>query len=211
MKNKRRVGGKLTRKVKGREFRLGNYYIVTDTEETEKNYFIGLRNSLPSEIQNSLAIHVINTGTKDLVNECKKLRNEDDTFRKIWIVFDRDEVKDFDKIIDDAQKSGFSVSWSNPCFEIWLYAYFGAMPVMSGSVQCCSDFERIFKKKTKAVYSKSDIKIYDKMLKYGDELKAINIAKKKYQQCISCEKSKPSFMNPCTKVHELVEEIIKYR
>ena len=211
MKKNRHEGTRLERKVTGREFRLGTYYIVTDTEETEKNYFIGLKNSLPDKIQSSLAIHVINTGTKDLVNECKKLRTKDDTFRKIWIVFDRDEVKDFDKIIEDAQKSGFSVGWSNPCFEIWLYAYFGAMPVMTGSVQCCSDFGRIFTKKTKAVYSKSDSKIYDKMLKYGDELNAINIAKKKYKQCISCGKCEPSIMNPCTKVHELVEEIIKYR
>ena len=31
---------------------LGYYLIVTDTEETEKNYFEGLRDSIPVELKN---------------------------------------------------------------------------------------------------------------------------------------------------------------
>lgn len=37
---------------------LGYYLIVTDTEETEKNYFEGLRDSIPKELKNRLIIKV---------------------------------------------------------------------------------------------------------------------------------------------------------
>ncbi len=37
---------------------LGYYLIVTDTEETEKNYFEGLKNSIPPEIRERIVIKV---------------------------------------------------------------------------------------------------------------------------------------------------------
>ena len=35
---------------------LGYYLIVTDTKETEKNYFEGLRDSIPAELKDRLVI-----------------------------------------------------------------------------------------------------------------------------------------------------------
>ncbi len=32
-----------------------------------------------------------------------------------WIVFDCDEIKDFDEIVREAEKKGIGVGWSNPC------------------------------------------------------------------------------------------------
>ena len=37
---------------------LGYYLIVTDTEETEKNYFEGLRDSIPAELKDRLVIYL---------------------------------------------------------------------------------------------------------------------------------------------------------
>lgn len=37
---------------------LGYYLIVTDTEETEKNYFEGLRDNIPVEMKDRLGIKV---------------------------------------------------------------------------------------------------------------------------------------------------------
>ena len=109
---------------------LGYYLIVTDTEETEKNYFEGLRDSIPKELKNRLIIKVEKAKTVDLVERALEFVSKDSQMRMPWIVFDRDEVKDFDKIIQDAEKSGVMAGWSNPCFEIWMYAYFGEMPVI---------------------------------------------------------------------------------
>ena len=47
---------------------LGYYLIVTDTEETEKNYFEGLRDSIPVELKNHLVIKVEKAKTAELVN-----------------------------------------------------------------------------------------------------------------------------------------------
>lgn len=84
-------------------------------------------------------------------------------YGEIWIVFDRDEVKDFDRIIISAEKHDIHVGWTNPCIEEWFFAYFGKMPVCSGSVNCCSEFEKGYQKKTNCKYSKNDKSIYEKL------------------------------------------------
>ena len=81
---------------------MGYYLIVTDTEETEKNYFEGLRDSIPKELKNRLIIKVEKAKIVDLVEKALEFVSKDSQMRMPWIVFDRDEVKDFDKIIQDA-------------------------------------------------------------------------------------------------------------
>lgn len=41
-----------------RTINLGNYLIITNTDETEKNYFYGLRDSLPDDIKSNIVIKV---------------------------------------------------------------------------------------------------------------------------------------------------------
>ncbi|MCI6921259.1 MAG: RloB family protein [Lachnospiraceae bacterium] len=96
-----------------------------------------------------------------------------------WIVFDRDQVQGFDEIIDEAERKGIQVGWSNPCFEIWMYAYFGSMPAISDSWTCCSEFGRVYEAKTGQKYSKADEQMYGKFCKVGDEEKALQIAQQK--------------------------------
>ena len=99
------------------------------------------------------------------------------------------------------------MGWSNPCFEIWMYAYFGAMPAIRDSWTCCSDFGRVYETKTGQKYSKADEQMYGKLCKSGDEEKAIQIAQQKLEQCKREGKTKLSEMYPCTTVHELIGEI----
>ena len=131
----------------------------------------------------------------------------DAQYRIPWIVFDRDQVQGFDDIIAEAVNKGMHVGRSNPCFEIWMYAYFGSMPAIQDSWTCCSDFGRVYENKTGQKYSKADEQMYGKLSKAGDEEKAIQIAQYKLEQCIREGKTKPSEMCPCTTVHELVGEI----
>ena len=124
-----------------------------------------------------------------------------------WIVFDRDQVVGFDEIIAEAEKNDIRVGWSNPCFEIWMYAYFGVMPAIHDSWTCCSEFGRVYESKTKQEYSKSDEKMYGKICNVGNEEKAIQIAQQKLEQCEREGKKKPSEMCPGTTVHKLIGEI----
>ena len=75
-------------------------------------------------------IKVVETKTQNMIQRCMELTAYEAQYRIPWIVFDRDEVVDFDKIIRDAKKAGIHVGWSNPCFEIWMYTYFGSMPAI---------------------------------------------------------------------------------
>lgn len=196
---KKRIGLK-------RESSLGYYLIITDTKETEKNYFNGLREALPADIKENIVIKVAHTKTAHLIRKAKELRAREFQFCQIWIVFDRDLVKNFDKIIEDAESSDMKVGWSNPCFEIWMAAYFGTMPTWSDSVECCREFGEIYRKHTGKEYAKNSESVYKDLMKYGDEDGAISLAKKKYVQA---KEKNPlrSKQCPSTTVYCLVEEI----
>ena len=126
-----------------------DYLIVTDTEATEKCFFNGLCNSLPESIKGKLVIKVIEAKkTGSLIEECINSVSQSPQYRVPWIVFDRDQVPNFDDIIKEAERKGINTGWSNPCFEIWLYAYWGSMPPIEESKKCCSEFNKEYKKKT---------------------------------------------------------------
>lgn len=209
MAKKDRIGNRKTRGQKKRVKKpeLGYYLIVTDTEATERCFFEGLYKLLPNEVKKKLVIKVIETKTRAMIDKCQELSAYEAQYRIPWMVFDRDQVKDFDAIISEAERKDISVGWSNPCFEIWMFAYFGQMPVIQNSWRCCSEFSRMYKKKTGQVYSKADEQIYSRLCATGNEEKALEIADKKLKQCKREGKTIPSKMYPCTTVHKLIGEI----
>lgn len=186
---------------------LGYYLIVTDAEETEKNYFEGLRDSIPTELRDRLVIKVEKAKTVELVERALELTGKEPQYRIPWIVFDRDQVKGFNEIIQTAEKIGVRAGWSNPCFEIWMYAYFGEMPAIRESYTCCDRFTEKFEKVTGQKYFKKDKDIYRKLVQHGDEEKAIQIAERCYKKCEDDGKEKPSEMWPASMVQRLVKEI----
>ena len=135
MAKRDRTGNRKTREQR-KQFKvpeLGYYLIVTDTEATERCFFTGLHQALPEEVKNKLVIKVVETKTRAMIDKCLELTAYDAQYRIPWIVFDRDQVQGFDAIIKEAEDKGIQVGWSNPCFEIWMYAYFGSMPVIQDS------------------------------------------------------------------------------
>ena len=108
MARKDRTGNRKTRdqRKKQRTKDLGYYLIVTDTEGTERCFFEGLHRSLPDEIKNRLVIKVIETKTAKLIDTCLEYAGQEAQYRMPWIVFDRDQVHDFDSIISRAERLG---------------------------------------------------------------------------------------------------------
>lgn len=204
-----RDGKRKTREqfAKKRVPQLGYYIIVTDTKETEQNYFYGLRDSIPQDLQGKIVIKVSKTKTDELVEEAKNLRSLQPQYCEPWIVFDRDQVKDFDTILSKAEENEINVGWSNPCIEIWFNAYFGSMPTYMDSVKCCKGFSRVFKINSGQYYRKADKNIYKRLNSIGDEKVAIETAKKKHNDWLRGGVSVPSEMNPCTTLYQLVDEI----
>ena len=187
----------------------GAYLIVTDAEKTEKNYFEGIKASIPENLKNDLQIKIYsNKALSKIIDFAAEQRNKDERFRDIWLVFDRDEVKNFDKLIEEAKEAKMNIGWSNPCFEIWLMSYFQIPKNIDVSQKCCEIFEKIFKENTSKKYKKSEVKIYNILCENGDEDKAIERAREKYYQ-VRKEYSQPSKMIGCTTVYKLVEELKK--
>ncbi len=209
MANLERNGSRKIRRqlFKQRIPKLGYYFIVTDTKETEQNYMFGLRNSIPPELQGKLVIKVVKTKTKNLVEEALNLASLNPQYGEIWIIFDRDQVQNFDEIISEAITKGINIGWTNPCIEEWFSAYFGAMPTYANSVSCCNGFEQIFERNAHQKYVKSDLAIYEKLNRFGNEEKAIRIATQKMHDHRIQGKYKPSEQIPGTTVHLLVDEI----
>ncbi len=204
------IGNRKKRNSNFREPNLGYYLIFTDTKETEKNYFEGLRDSLPTNVRNNLSIKVIETNTYKLVEKASEEATKQSKYMRVWIVLDRDEVTDFDDIINEAKKRGINTGWSNPCFEIWMHAYFGTMPIFQSSKKCCEGFSNNYEKIVGKKYEKNCKSIYSELLKYGNESSALKLAEMKTRDAF--EKSeKPSEMNPATTACNLVAEIIKNR
>ena len=203
---------KLTQKRSERKkvlLKSGAYLIVTDTEKTEKYYFEGIKNIIPDSLKNDLQIKIYsNKALSKIIDFAAEQRNKDERFRDIWLVFDRDEIKNFDKLIEEAKENKMNVGWSNPCFEIWLMSYFQNPKNINDSQKCCETFEKIFKENTDKNYEKSEEKIYNILCKKGDENKAIQRAREKYHQ-VRKEYSQPSKMIGCTTVYKLVEELKK--
>lgn len=158
---------------------LGNYIIVTNTSCTETNYFNGLKDSLSPEIRKNIRIHIYDSiKTYNLIEYTNKLQIENPQFSKPYIVFDRDQEKDFNGIIKLAIKNRITPCWSNPCFEIWLYTYYDRILNIDTSQKCCDKFAKIFMEFTSNKYNKNDQELYKKLTKNGNELDTIEIFKR---------------------------------
>lgn len=189
---------------------LGRYFIFTDAEATEEKYINGLKDSLPQEFHGRIVIKVSMVKTDKLVEACKEQVAIQPQYCEPWIVFDQDEVTNFDSIIEDAEKNGINVGWSNPCIEIWFDAYFGQMhTTWQTSTVCCQRFSEVFKKHTGQEYKKSNPQNYHLLNQYGNEGGAILMAEKKLQHYYTNGQTTPSKMCPCTTLHRLVNEILK--
>lgn len=201
---KRKLRSERTNRIKPK---LGYYLIVTDTEGTERVYFNGLRDSIKAINGDKIVIKVIETKNRNMIKEALEFLSELPQYAEPWIVFDKDQNKNFDKIIEEAETSGVKVAWSNPCFEIWFYTYFGKMSNYQDSITCCSEFSKEYEKNVGQEYHKTDDRLYNKLVDNGDEIKAIEIAERKLKQHLLNGKKNPSEMISGPTVHVLVNEI----
>ena len=202
----------LSRRSKSRKRypKLAHYLLITDTNETEKNYFEGLKASLPKDLQKKIDIQIVKSKNNKLLEFAIEQRYKAAQYVEVWIVIDRDRVPNFDQLIDAANAKNINVAWTNPCIEEWFFAYFTKLPVIVESKSCCAKFCKEFKKKTGEEYKKSDKKIYKKLNEYGDEKKAIE--RFNNRMAVYNERNcKPSKIIPGGNIQSLVRDINKYK
>ena len=193
--------------TKHRRPKMGYYFIVTDADEVVQNYMHGFKKSLPKELQEKLIITSVKTTAENLVDEALNLASLYPQFGEIWIVFNGAQIEKFVKIICKAREKGVGVGWSNPSIEAWFNAYLGEMPNYQESGACYKDFTTNYQRITGQEYNKSDIQIYEKLNRFGNEQDAIALAERKFVEYRADCEDRPSKMCSCTTIHLLVKKI----
>lgn len=207
MGKKERTGKIKSRDIGFRKPDLGYYYIVTDAVETEPNYFNGIKNNLPDRVKGRLVIKIKSSKTYDMVDTILNDISKSPIVYDPWIIFDKDQVKEFDKIVSKARKHRINIGWSNPCIEILFLTYFGKSPSIENQKDCIKEFEKVYLSKLGKKYEKNNKNIYNDLIKKGDEKTAISICKKKHEEYIKEGIELASKMVGTSLVYKLLEEI----
>lgn len=152
-----------------------SFLIVCEGEKTEPNYFRAFIERW-SEVK-EVNVKGCGCSTCQLIIEAKKLREKLERermvpFDRVWLVFDKDEFKDFNKAIADAKKEGMNCAWSNQAFELWYVLHFQYLDTGVDRKQYIEMIEdkvrKVLKSKT-FKYEKNDVGFYQILQEHGDE------------------------------------------
>ena len=99
------------------------FLIVCEGTKTEKFYFEALVKNAMSDVR-EVNIQGVGMGTVALINKTKAIKHDLERknnmqFDRVWVVFDKDDFKDFNQAITMAKDLGYGSAWSNEAFELW--------------------------------------------------------------------------------------------
>ena len=201
-------------KLKSKRLAPANYLIVCEGEQTEPNYFNGLRKKINEKYGNKVdvlipSIEVKGTGknTTDLVNYTDKFVNYSNKwYGQVWVVFDKDDYSDdqFDKAI---RTCDYHVAWSNPNFELWILSHLKRVTKYISKDDILKELDKEFQKNGLGEYKKDDNKIFEKVTSDGKIHMAIDNCK--LMEKIN-ENGQASQRNPMTQVYKVVEGLKEY-
>ena len=213
MKKTKKKRGPLvnSERKQGTRDQIVRFLIVCEGEKTEPNYFRAFTERW-SEVK-EIKVAGCGCSTCQLIIEAKKLREKLERermvpFDRVWLVFDKDEFKDFNKAIADAKKEGMNCAWSNQAFELWYVLHFQYLDTGVDRKQYIGMIEDKVMKASKSKtfkYKKNDVGFYQILQEHGDEEQAIKRAQKLRK--IRGEKKNYAAHNPRTEVDLLVKEL----
>lgn len=191
------------------------FLIVCEGKETEPNYFRSFIKNRWSEIQTiHPTIEGCGKGTCQLVKEAKKIRKDleqkrEAKFDRVWLVFDKDDFKDFNKAIRAARKEDMQCAWSNEAFELWYCLHFQNIKTAIHRNQYIKIIERAIKKASQQKnykYNKASTEFYKALQKYGSEEQAVERAKQ-LRNKFNPSDTNFAKQNPRTEIDLLINEL----
>lgn len=195
--------------------------IVTEGRNTEPAYFRALKdewNAHPKLLSiepggEGIPANLVSKAHDELKELKKKAKrgnlayNELGHFDEVWIVFDVEHAQRqgrLDDGIEAANRHGFKIAPSNPCFEFWLALHFASnAPPMNSCDEAIRHLESVSPSGSGS-YSKASGPTADFTKKVISEVpravaNAVVVARN--------QESEPFPANPSTRVHELVYSI----
>ena len=131
-------------------------------------------------------------------------------YQYCWVVFDKDDNRDFDEAILLAKKNRINVAWSNQSFEYWLCLHFG--------YDSSSRMRNEWEKKLDTYFRKSGLSA-EGYKKNSEEISTLptlpGFLKTAIDNAEKIEKLYPSSIpaskrDPCTTVHHLIQSFSPY-
>ena len=186
------------------------FLIVCEGEKTEPNYFKALEKELPI---GTVKIEIEGTGRNTIGLVEYTIKQRDIASRKydrVWAVFDKNSFPEnnFNGAIIKARDNNVNCAWTNEAFELWFILHFQYRNtgMKRKEYQECIEQEIQSKSGNKDYkYKKNVPDTYSLLIKYGNQEQAIKWAKKLKENFTD---EKYATHNPCTRVHELVEELL---
>lgn len=189
----------------GRRKRRPIIYIICEGKETETKYFKHFRTR--NCLVDIVPISSKHKAAEHLVKHAKSLLSHSDYFPKdgdqLWCVFDCDDNTngELKNASDYAEKHGYKIAYSNPCFEYWYLLHFVKQnSYLSGA----DEVLRLLQSKGRLEKYEKSLDVFAELLPHQPE--AVQRAKDRLEQLYKDNVvilSRDS--NPVTTVHELVE------
>lgn len=196
----------------GTRGKIVRFLIVCEGEKTEPNYFRSFIDNRRSEVK-EVNVKGCGCSTCQLIIEAKKIREKLEherqvSFDRVWLVFDKDEFKDFNKAIAEAKKEKMNCAWSNQAFELWYVLHFQYLDTGVDRKQYIGMIEDKVMKASKSKtfkYKKNDVGFYQILQEHGNE----DFAFKNADKLRNRHKGKSNYAahNPRTEVDLLVDEL----
>jgi RloB-like protein len=187
------------------------FLIVCEGERTEPNYFNYFKNFLPNHLVETICVEGQGDNTINIVNRAIALRDvrKNNTllpnYDEVWAVYDKDDfpASRYNSAISLAKKQNVESGHSNQSFELWYVLHFQFLQ----NALHRSDYIKTLSKKLNFKYEKNDMKAVHALFEKGNVKRAIKWAKDLEAMHVH---STPAKACPYTRVHVLVERLLKY-
>ncbi|TDJ86684.1 RloB domain-containing protein [Campylobacter volucris] len=128
--------------------------IVCEGKTTEKNYLNRLKDFFSLS---NVSINIISGKDSDPLKIVKfaKEKSKENSYDKIYCVFDKDTHSTFNKAKQKCEKYKFEAIISNPCFEFWILLHFTCTTKPFGTNSPCDELINICLKKYIKDYTKN--------------------------------------------------------
>jgi hypothetical protein len=178
--------------------------ILCEDTKSSRDYFA----KFPHD-KSQVEIDCVGTGMntdslmENAIQRAQTARRDGAPYERVWVVFDKDsfEQQNFNRAFDLARKHNeITPCWSNECFELWYLLHFHYRDTAIGRHEMWPAISQLLEEK----YDKAEDGLYAKMTEKLET--ALKHARKlAYEN----EMNGTPTRNPSTRVHELVDALIK--
>lgn len=186
----------------GKELFYKRILVITEGKNTEPSYFKKFRYP-------NVELVTVGTGlsTCRLVKEVEAILNgkyRNKRFDEIWVVFDKDDNKDFQEAINMAKKKGYNVAYSNQAIEYWFLLHFNDH---QGGALDRKKYSKMLNDYIKPLGAYYDENIKEVSQNFFDIMEAVNPVTKKRRIQDAYDRADRIFKNKNDKTEESITTI----